>query len=110
MSAYPDAIAIDADSSDERLELAAEILASGAGVVILNETISLRPTSTCLHREVVDPSPASRRCENEYEVQVENAQRMLDSSRLGELLPDLPRKWLVIEDHRNGTVELWRAT
>lgn len=109
MSAYRDAFSIDADSSDERLELAAEILATGTGVVMFGETVALRPTPTCLFCEVVDPAPGSRRCENEFEVLLENARRMLDSSRLWKRLPDTPRKWLVVEDHGTGTVELWHA-
>ena len=109
MSAYRDAFSIDADSSDQRLELAAEILATGAGVVMFNNTFALRPTPTCLFCEVVDPAPSSRRCENEFEVLAENAQRMLDSSRLKKRLPNIPRKWLVVADYGTGTVELWRA-
>lgn len=109
MTAYRHAFFIDANSSDERLELAAEILATGAGVVMFDKTVALRPTPACLLCEVVDPAPTSRRCENEYEVLVENAQRMLDSSRLGKRLPDIPRKWLVVEDYGTGTVELWHA-
>jgi len=109
MTAYRHAFFIDANSSDERLELAAEILATGAGVVMFDKTVALRPTPACLLCEVVDSAPTSRRCENEYEVLVENAQRMLDSSRLRKRLPDIPRKWLVVEDYGTGTVELWHA-
>ncbi len=109
MSAYRDALSISADSSDQRLELAAEILAAGTGVVMFNDTVALRPTRTCLLCEVVDPAPSSRRCENEFEVLVENARTMLDSSRLRQRLPNIPRKWLVVEDYGTGTAELWRA-
>jgi hypothetical protein len=109
MSAYRDALFVDANSSDECLDLATEILVTGAGVVLFDEAIALSPTPTCLICEVIDPAPASRRCENEYEVLVENAQRMLDSSRLGKRLPDIPRKWLVVEDCGTGSVELWHA-
>lgn len=109
MSTYRDAISIDANSTNERLELAAEILATGAGVVMFDGTVVLRPTPTCLLCEVVDSSPTSRRCENEFEVLVENAQRMLDSSRFRKHLPDTPRQWLVVEDCGTGTRELWHA-
>lgn len=109
MSAYQDALLIDADSSDERLALAAEILASGRGVVLLDELVALRPAHTHLRCEVVDPMPSSRRCVHEYEVLVENAQRALDASRLRKLLPDLPRRWSVVEDCGTGTEELWPA-
>jgi hypothetical protein len=110
MSAYRNALSIDADSSDRRVEQAAEMLAARAGVVMFHDTIALRATPTCLMCEVVDPTPASRRCDNEFEVLVENAQRMLESSKLGTRLPDIPRKWVVVEDCGADTVELWHAT
>ena len=109
MSAYRDALSIDADSSDQRLELAAELLAKGTGVVMFNDTVALRATPTCLLCEVVDPAPSSRRCGNEFEVLAENARRMLDASRLRKHLPNIPRKWLVVDDYGTGTVELWHA-
>jgi hypothetical protein len=109
MSAYRDALTVDADSSDERLALAAEILAKGAGVVVLEGIVALRPARTHILCEVVDPTPSSRRCEREFEVLVENAQRMLEASKLREHLPDLPREWLVVEDYGTGTAELWHA-
>lgn len=109
MSAYRDALSIDANASEQRLGLAEEVLASGAGVVLFEDAIALRPTPACLLCEVVDPEPGSRRCENEWEVLVENAQRMLESSRLWAYLPDLPRRWSVVGDYGTGTVELWRA-
>lgn len=108
MSAYRDAFAIGADSSDQRLDRAAEILAAG-GIVLLDNTVALRPTETCLLCEVVETAPSARLCEHEFEVLVENAQRVLDASRLGKRLPDMPRKWLVVEDDGTGTVELWHA-
>jgi hypothetical protein len=109
MSAYREALAIDSDSSEERLALAVEILASATGVVMLEKTVALRRARTHLLCEVVDPMPSARRCENEFDVLIENAQRMLESSRLGERLPDLPRRWLVVEDRGTATVELWHA-
>lgn len=109
MSAYRDALSIDANASEQRLRLAEEVLASGAGVVLFEEAIALRPTPACLLCEVVDSEPSSRRCENEWGVLVENAQRMLASSPLRAHLPDLPRRWLVVGDYGTGTVELWRA-
>ena len=100
---------VDAGSSDERLAQAAEILASGSGVVIFNQTVVLRPTRSQIRCEVIDRTPASRRCEHEFGVLVENAQRMLEASRLGTVLPNLPLRWSVVDDHGTGTTELWRA-
>jgi hypothetical protein len=109
MSVFKEALTIDSGSSKERLELAKEMLSRGAGVVIYENTVALSLAPTYLLCEVVDPMPSARRCENEFEVLVENARRMLESSRLKEFLPDLPCRWLVVEDHGTGTVELWHA-
>ena len=88
---------------------AAGMLANGAGVVILNNSLALRRTASCLHCEVIESPRSSRLCEHEFEVLVENAQNMLYSSRLGTRLPDIPRKWLVVEDSGTDLAELWRA-
>jgi hypothetical protein len=109
VSAYRDALAVDADSPAERFALAAEILTSGSGVVMLQQTVALRPTSTHVLCEVVDRAPSARRCENEFEVLVENARLLLGASKLFELLPDLPRRWSVVADDGSNTAELWRA-
>jgi hypothetical protein len=109
MSAYRDALAIDAEASAERLALAAQILAGREGAVMLEGVVALRSTHALLLCEVVDPMPSARRCEVEYEVLVENAQRALEASKLRRLLPDLPRRWSVVEVHASGTTELWPA-
>ena len=54
--------------------------------------------------------PHAHRCANEYEVLIENARRTLEGSKLYALLPQLPRKWVVVEDYGTGTVEVWRAS
>lgn len=108
-SAYGDALVIDADSTADQLTRAAGILASGGGMVMLEGIVALRPTRTHLYCEVVDPTASARRCEREFEVLVENAQRTLHSSRLKDDLPDLPRRWRVVEDRGTDTVVLWQA-
>jgi hypothetical protein len=110
MSAYKDALALEPGASDERVALAADVLADGAGVVLFEGFLALRPTGRELLCEVVDPMPSTHRCANEYEVLVENARRALEASKLRARLPDLPRKWLVVEDYGTGTIELWRAS
>lgn len=97
MSAYRDALAIDTDASEQQLALAAEILARRAGIVVFGGLLALRATETGLLCEVLDPTPASHRCASEYDVLVENAQRALAASRLRDLLPDLPRRWSVVQ-------------
>jgi hypothetical protein len=109
MSARERAFAIEAGASDQRLALAAEVLASGSGVVVLDGVVALRLTNQWLVCEVADPTPSAHRCENEYEVLIENARRALEASKLRALLPHLPRKWLVVNDFGTGKVELWHA-
>jgi hypothetical protein len=96
--------------SDQSFALAAETLASGKSVAVFDGALVLRPARGELLCEVVDPTPSARRCANEYEVLVENAQRALETSKLDALLPPLRRKWLVVGDTGAGTTELWRAT
>ena len=95
---------------EQALALAAETLAAGESVVMFEGTLVLRPERGELVCEVVDPAPSARRCANEYEVLVENAQRAFEASRLGTLLPHLRRRWLVVGDIGAGTTELWHAT
>ena len=109
MSAYRDALSIDAEASGQQLALAAQVLADRSGVVVLQGIVALRPMRTELLCEVVDPMPSSHRCAVEYEVLVENARRALEASKLQDLLPSLPRRWLVVEDCGSGATELWRA-
>jgi hypothetical protein len=94
---------------DRRVALAATALANGASVTWLDGGLVLCPAQGELRCEVVDPTPSARRCENEYEVLVENAQRALEASKLAAFLPHLPRTWLVVGDAGAGLMELWRA-
>ena len=107
MSAYRDALSIAADSSEQRVALAAELLASSDSVVLLEGMLALRPTSHCILCEVIDPMPNSHRCAEEFKVLVENAARALEASRLGKLMPAQPLRLLVVEDYGTGTVEIW---
>ena len=107
MSAYRDAIAIDACASGERLAAAAAALASGTGVVLLDKQVAMRPAHGHIRCEVVDPMPSARRCEQEFEVLLENARRALQASAFRDLMPRLPLQWLVVEDQGTGIEELW---
>jgi hypothetical protein len=110
MSRDRDALAVETGDSDRKFALAARTLAAGETVVMFEGTLVLRPARGELVCEVVDPAPSARRCANEYEVLVENAQRALEASKLVALLPRLRRNWLVVGDTGAGTTELWRAT
>ena len=100
-------MAIDACASGERLAAAAAVLASGTGVVLLDKQVAMRPAHGHIRCEVVDPMPSARRCEQEFEVLVENARRVLDASTFRDLMPRIPLQWLVVEDHGTGIEELW---
>jgi hypothetical protein len=104
------ALNIEIGDSDALSALAADTLAGGKSVALFQGTLVLRPVRGALLCEVVDPAPSARRCANEYEVLVENAQRALESSKLGALLAHLRHTWLVIGDTGAGPTELWRAT
>ena len=102
-------LAVEANSPEPILAAAAERLADGRGVVVLEGTLILRSVGTLLLCDVVDPMPATRKCENEFGVLVENAQRTLDGSRLRAHLPNRPLRWRVVEVRGADLVELWRA-
>jgi hypothetical protein len=108
MSAYRHAVAVDAAAPDQRLALAAEILSGQTGVVLFEGMLALRPTRTHLLCEVIDPTPAARRCANEYEVLVENAKRAFEASTLRQRIPDRPCRWVIVEDTGTDAVEVWR--
>src|SRR5512139_177715 len=110
MSAYRDAVAIDDDSSDERIALAIEKLGGGQGVVLIGNSLALCPTNVGIRCEVIDPMPGAHRCAEEFKVLLENAARALAASKLGRLLPDRPLKWVVVEERGSGTLELWPGT
>jgi hypothetical protein len=96
---------------DQRVALAARALANGESVAMFGGSLVLRPTRGALLCEVVDPAPSARRCANEYEVLVENAQRALEASELAALLPRLRQVWRVVGDTGAGAPEeLWRAS
>ena len=107
MSDHRDALAIDDDSSDERIALAAERLRSGKGVVLLGKMLALRPTHVAIRCEVIDPMLGAHRCAEEFKVLVENAARALAASKLGSLIADRPLQWVVVEERGNGMLELW---
>ncbi len=107
MSAYKDALVIDATSSAERLALAAQALSNGEGIVLLEKSVALRPTTGAIMCDVIDPMPRSHRCAEEFRVLVENAKRALAASKLAGLLPNKPLQWRVVEDCGTGIEELW---
>ncbi len=106
-SASRNALALRSNDSDERFGLAVDALAQGR-IVVLDETLALRCGAGAVHCEVIDPTPSAHRCANEYEVLVENARHMLESSRLNRLLPKLPKQWSVVDDRGSHPFVAWR--
>ncbi len=102
-----EAFVVDDTATPERLAQAADLLNRCTGVVLLMPAIVLRPSVREIRCEVVDPTPAAHRCEEEYKVLVENAARALVRSKLGALLPDRPLRWTVLEQRGSGMVEAW---
>ena len=109
MSAWRDAIAVRTTSPRQQLADAVRVLGKPGGIVVLDAVLALRSTVQELHCEVIDPAPSAHRCAFEFEVLVENARRKLESSPLHDLLPNLPRRWSVVENGDDGAIELWRA-
>ena len=109
MSAYRDALVVDDTSSEQRLDLAAQVLLRCEAVVLLDGVVALRPDAGAIICEVIDPTPNSHRCAEEFQVLVENAGRQLANSRLAKRLPKRPLRWVVVDDYGTGTLELWHA-
>jgi len=108
-SGYEQALVVDESSSEQRLSLAAGLLETCEGVVLLDGLVALRPGRGEIRCEVIDPDPSAHRCAEEFKVMVENAARRLAASTLGSRLPDRPVRWLVVEGGESGFVELWTA-
>jgi hypothetical protein len=109
MSAYRDALVVDDNSSDQRLDLAAAVLDRCEGVVLLDGMVALRPTRRAIICEVIDPAPTAHRCAEEFKVLAENASLIFANSRLAKRLPSRPLEWVVVDDYGSGTVKLWPA-
>ena len=107
MSAYKNDLHIRANESGRRAQLAAELISTGQGVVVIEETLALRPNEGELLCEVI-----SRPCSDvtTYKAVVENARALLASSSLVAAASSKKLSWLVVEDYGMGTLELWHAS
>jgi hypothetical protein len=105
-----ESLCIRPDAPDQRVSLAADLLARCEGVVVAEGIAILTPRPGWIECAVVEPMPGTRRCEEEFKVMVENAARALRASPLGGRLPDRPLRWIVVEDEGNTTIERWRET
>jgi len=107
MSAYRDALRLDAGSSLERVNLAKELLKNGRGVVVLSDRLALRPAGSTILCEVIDCFVDSTRSPSEYRQMVEDAKLLLAGSPLAAEVLGHSVEWLVVADYGNGTIERW---
>jgi hypothetical protein len=84
--------------------LAAEILAEGRAVVVLDGCLALRADSGRILCEVISSESVAP------QVQVQTAKRLLQASTLGPLVDIKRCQWLLVEDYGTGTAELWRES
>lgn len=103
-------LVIGLGASEQRLALAADLLARCDGIVIVEGVGTLTPGPDAIECAIAEPMPGASRCEEEYRVIVENAARVLRASKLGHHLPDRPLRWVIVDDDGTGIIELWRET
>jgi hypothetical protein len=102
MSAYKDALHLTSADQGPRLALAAEILAEGSGVVVLDGVLALRYASDKIQCEVISSGATPP------DIQVEAAKRLLQMATLRRVVDSDKCEWLLVDDYGTGTVELWR--
>jgi hypothetical protein len=107
MSAYKSDLHIRANESGRRAELAAGLVSEGQGVVVIEETLALRPNGGELLCEVISRPSLDVAT---YRAAVENAKALLASSSLAAATSSKKLSWLVVEDYGTGTLELWHAS
>jgi hypothetical protein len=110
MSAYRDALQIEMDASQARIDLAESLLRRCEGTVVLAQRIALRPEPHRILCEVIEESHSSRRSPEEYESLIAAAQEFLMDSPLGHSIAKRKLEWVVVTDYGTGTVELWNAS
>jgi hypothetical protein len=98
---------VDEHSPDPELVSAAGVLDRAEGTVAFGQSLLLRAEEGGIVCEVIAPVPGAHRCEEEFKVMVENAQRELEASRFGRLVPRGPRRWQVVELRPDGALRLW---
>jgi len=109
MSAYKDALHLDAKWADDRVRLAADLLRTGQGVVVLDRRVALRPLDGRILCEVIDPWFNGEHSPAKYQAMVDAGKSLLAASPLASVVPADRRDWVVVSDYGTGTVELWHA-
>jgi hypothetical protein len=109
MSAYRDALRLWPDAPASRVALAAELLNRSEAVVLIGDSLVLRPVGNALECEVIDRAPLRKREEAQYAAMVQAAKEMLVASPIYPMLSKIPIKWVVVDDYGMGTARLWDA-
>jgi hypothetical protein len=105
MSAYKNDLHINSHESGARLALAQELLNLAQGVVVIDDSLALRPTQEAVLCEVIVTSP-----KQDYSSYIAAAKDLLACSTLSRWAQSKNLQWLVVDDYGTGTVELWRAS
>jgi hypothetical protein len=108
MSAYKNALHVNADDHGQRMRLAEELLNRGE-TVVLDEELALRPVSDGLLCEVIASSGTDRKDLERVNRAIKRGKALLRSSQLGELVAGRKLTWLVVDDYGMGTRVLWQA-
>jgi hypothetical protein len=106
MSAYKDALRIAFDETGPRALLAAELLSTGRGIVVLDSVPALRAEADRILCEVIaTPSnPAN------YQAAVAAARSRFSSSSLSNSIAGKPLCWRVVDDYGTGIGVLWHGS
>ena len=109
MSAYRDALHLDSKAAEQRLRVAAELLRTGEGVVVLEGSLALRPGAGRITCEVIDDCLERQRSPSEYEALVAAAKILLHGSKLAPFVSLDRLDWIVVQDYGTGTTQVWPA-
>lgn len=107
MDYYDHALRIDSASSAQRIALAADLLNNCEAVVLLNDSVALRPSPSEIVCEVIDPGTWQQRSSDDYRAMVAEAASILRNSALFHLLAPKSLRWLVVDNYGMGIGVLW---
>lgn len=95
------------DQVGPRLELAAELLASGEGVVVLEHRLVLSRERDGIRCAVVTRLPEHARASDAVDREIEAGKQLLEESTLIDELDSPLLDWIVIDDYGKGAVRIW---
>jgi hypothetical protein len=101
MSAYKNDLHIESSEAGQRLHLAVDLLGHARGVIVIDDLLALRAGSQRITCEVIVRGSA------EPQLQIENAQTLLNGSTIGKHLQSWNLEWIAVEDYGTGTAQVW---